>query len=196
MKYLLVLLLLFGSYKYFTSKVTVTVTDNRKSTTRAESTAEDRDFVTKSPKVKTLSSAKKMKFKGCELTAKKAYSLEAMYLTKLNRSGAIAEVSPMDLTLGWKTMSNPQRLENLDFRDGTFYYCDQLVKKWDFEKDYDSLAIIPKNEKILKSLNSLKKRALIKVKGYLVNVSKNGSFILADGKKKAEMFYVTAVEVI
>jgi hypothetical protein len=135
------------------------------------------------------------------------FSLEARLLAvKFYKDDFTAALAPCDLALGWGQMANAVVLERVHITQ------EDRIYRWRFwgkapipEKEIithsANMHIIPANEAILKTLQSLHKGAMVHLSGKLVTATHpkagkpwRSSLTREDqGKGACELFYVTSV---
>lgn len=116
-----------------------------------------------------------------QIRALAQFSLEARVLSKerywFDRA---ADLSPIDLALGWGPMSDQKILEQLDIsQSGRRYFWWARHLPLPVEKIYAHSAnmhIIPANEEIATILKSLRRGEIISMHGYLVSVRAPGGW--------------------
>jgi hypothetical protein len=137
------------------------------------------------------------------------YSLQALVLGKKSYMvDGGADLSPVDLALGWGPMSNPAPLKALKIsQSGRFYHY-----RWsdapplapsDIAVHSANTHIIPANDVVEKTLGKVRKGDVVHLQGYLVNATGengyywNSSVVRTDtGKGACELFYVESVKIL
>ncbi len=148
------------------------------------------------------------KFKYGHLRYMAEFEISGRVLGKKNyNDGRYGEISPMDLSLGWKYMSEPEIYNRLKTENHNrwFYWTGSLrIPEKDSLYSFANIHIIPANKKILKKLRSLKKSDLVRLKGYLVDYDERGNFHTFSlktslsrkdtGESSCELLYVNYIE--
>ncbi|GIW33601.1 hypothetical protein [Meiothermus sp.] len=105
------------------------------------------------------------------------FELEARVLSKrLYRYDAAAAISPVDLALGWGRMSDIAVISKLNIRqsDRFYFYAwsqEPPIPPGEIVVSSANMHLIPANDNIRERLERVKPGNLVKIKGYLVNVS-------------------------
>ena len=119
-------------------------------------------------------------FKDYTVTPLEKFTIEARVLSKEKYSfDKEAELSPVDLALGWGRMSDEKVLEKIDIsQSGRWYYwqTDRFpIPRREIETHSANMHMIPANEEIEDALKKVRKGEVVKIEGYLVRVDgKNG----------------------
>ncbi len=135
------------------------------------------------------------------------FSLKARVLSKENYSlDAGADISPIDLALGWGPMSDQKVLDQLEIAQGDrFYVMAPIGEKPPLPINLllassSNMHILPANAEIEKALNSLRIGELVDLTGYLVGIKENGQWIWVSsltrydtGNGACEVFWVQSV---
>lgn len=144
---------------------------------------------------------------GLMLKPRALYIVRARVLSRETYSfDKLAELSPIDLALGWEKMSDPEIYNSINIWQNQRWYYYNLQKSnllLDEVRNYSSNNhIIPANKNVERVMLSVKKGDIIKLKGMLVdlvfpnNVNFTTSLIRDDsGAGSCEIIYVTAVEI-
>jgi hypothetical protein len=104
------------------------------------------------------------------------FSIKAKVLSRENYYlGREADLSPVDLTLGWGNMSDESILDNIEIsQSGRFYQW--RVKSFpipqrEIESSSANMHLIPANEVVASEIKKIRKGDIIELSGSLVNVS-------------------------
>jgi len=140
---------------------------------------------------------------GYRLTQRAAFDLRARVLSVENyRWGSEADLSPVDLALGWGVMSDQAVLDRISITQGSRWYFtryDRPAPVTDREIIINSsnMHIIPANTWVLDKLNKVRKGNILQIKGFLVDVDSDSGFrwrtsLRRDdtGNGSCEIFYV------
>lgn len=103
------------------------------------------------------------------------FEVEARVLLKKGyRFDRGADVSPLDLTLGWGRMSDTAVLEQLDMSQGGRFYTWRAavfpIPRQEIETHSANMHMIPATEAIEHRLQGVRPGNIVKVSGYLVEV--------------------------
>lgn len=149
-------------------------------------------------------SKKMILYKGATLEPLADYQIKARILSRETYwLGAFAQISPLDLALGWQEMSDSKNLKYMKITqaDRFYFYQYQYSISLSTEKMMRTSAnvhIIPSQSTLEKRLNNLKVGQIITLKGQLVKAHlKNGSVYVSSlsredtGPGACEILYVT-----
>lgn len=144
------------------------------------------------------------------ITATDSYSLEAMiFSTKRYHFDEEAKLSPVDFLLAWGPLVNSPNIENIKYsqKNRWGYYrwendADITVTKKDIIYNHSNTHVIPdfENPHLKDKLLSFRAGDVIKLDGYLVNITKENWFWTTSrsrhdtGNGACEIFYVTHAE--
>ena len=111
--------------------------------------------------------------KGYEIEPLARFGLEARVLRaeryRLDRG---AELAPVDLALGWGSMSDTAVLEKIQITQGTrFYYwqADALpIPRRDIETQSANMHMVPADAAVARRLESVRAGHIVKLSGYLI----------------------------
>jgi hypothetical protein len=113
---------------------------------------------------------------GYRIQPLESFALEARVLgAEHYRLGREAELSPVDLALGWGPMSDSAVLAKIDISQGNrFYYwrVEQFpIPRREIEMNSANMHMIPGNDKVARALASVRTGSVVRLEGYLVEVS-------------------------
>jgi hypothetical protein len=128
------------------------------------------------PIQQNLNNARGFRHDGYTLTPLANFALEARVLSRKKYSlGREAELSPVDLALGWGPMSDNRVLEKIDISQGNrFYYwrVEQFpIPQQEIIRHSSNMHMIPGNEQVAKQLAGVRKGNVVAITGQLVKVS-------------------------
>jgi hypothetical protein len=132
--------------------------------------------INKSPIQKKINSSKKhFQIEDYQITPLANFQLVARVLAaKSYRTDREAELSPVDLALGWGPMSKPENLDKLTISQSNRWYhwrTDNFpIPRRDIETNSANMHFIPANSAIESKLKSVDAGDIVKLKGYLVHV--------------------------
>lgn len=151
--------------------------------------------------------AKSFMFKGYSLTPLARFELKAKVLSKENYSlGREADLSPLDLALGWGRMSDEDVLKSINISQGGRWYRWQsekfLIPRREIETSSANMHMIPKDEDVAASLEDIRTGEIVSIRGNLVRVdAKDGwhwmSSLSRDdtGSGACEIIFVESIEI-
>lgn len=114
-------------------------------------------------------------YKGYTVHALAKFQARARVLSRKNYgSGREAELSPVDLALGWGPMSDEQILEKISISQSNRWYRwhvdDFPIPRREIERNSANMHFIPAGREIERVLKEVKKGHLVEFSGYLVKV--------------------------
>ncbi|MEZ5703768.1 MAG: hypothetical protein R3E42_20045, partial [Burkholderiaceae bacterium] len=112
-------------------------------------------------------------FKGYTLQPLQNFQLEARVLaSERYRTGREADLSPVDLALGWGPMSDSAVLAKVRIsQSGRFYYwhVDEFpIPRRDIERSSANMHMIPANDTLARRIKSLREGQIVRIEGWLV----------------------------
>jgi hypothetical protein len=104
------------------------------------------------------------------------FSIKAKVLSRENYYlGREADLSPVDLTLGWGNMSDESILDNIEISQSGRFYRWQVksfpIPQREIESSSANMHLIPANEAIASDIKKIRKGDIIELSGSLVNVT-------------------------
>lgn len=150
----------------------------------------------------------KFAFKGYQMTSLATIDVEARVLSAKRYSGdENAELSPIDLALGWGPMSDSRTLEDIDISQrGRFYHWSTRTPKIPIHEiglHSANMHIIPADESVLDALDEIRRGHLVRFHGDLVWAIrpdgwrwKSSLTRSDDGGGACEVVFVRRIEVI
>ena len=163
-------------------------------------------LVAQAPMQETAS-AQPMQINGYTITPVQAYQLQARVLsTQQYRTGREADLSPVDLALGWGQMSDEAVISQIRISQSNRFYFWSVdsfpIPRQAIETQSANVHMIPANDTLADKLKSVRKGQVVKLKGYLVNAEAadgwrwKSSLSRSDtGNGACELMYVTDVAV-
>ena len=146
-------------------------------------------------------------FKNYTITSLEDFMIEARVLSKEKYGfDKGAELSPVDLVLGWGRMSDEKVLDDIDISQSGRWYRWQTdnfsIPKRDIETHSANMHMIPANEDVENELKRIRKGEIVKIVGSLVRVDgKDGyrwvsSLTRKDtGAGACEVVFVKSIEI-
>jgi hypothetical protein len=104
------------------------------------------------------------------------FSIKAKVLSRENYYlGREADLSPVDLTLGWGNMSDESILDNIEISQSGRFYRWQVksfpIPQREIEFSSANMHLIPANEAVASDIKKIRKGDIIELSGSLVNVT-------------------------
>lgn len=112
-------------------------------------------------------------YPGYELATLEPFRLSARVLSKRSyNSGREAELSPMDLAVGWGAMADPENIHQLELsqRNRWLYWNAQEMPmpRWQLESSMANIHIIPANAVVAAELADLTVGEMVELQGELI----------------------------
>lgn len=125
------------------------------------------------PEQNALSDAQPFDYNGYRITPLAEFTVEARVLARENyRTGREAELSPLDVMLGWGRMSDETVVKNFSFnQSGRFGYwqAPQLpIPVREIETSAANMHLIPADRGVARQLDRLRVGQLVQLRGYLI----------------------------
>jgi len=110
---------------------------------------------------------------GYEIQALARFALEARVLgVERYRFDRGADLSPVDLALGWGRMSDTSVLDRIEIsQDGRFYYwrAEQYpIPREEIDTSSANMHMVPANERVAYQLKSVRRGHVVRLAGYLI----------------------------
>jgi hypothetical protein len=142
-------------------------------------------------------------FKDYLVTPRARFSLRARVLSRRDyRWGGGADLSPLDLALGWGVMSDQAVLDRIDISQRSRWYYTRYdlpapIPDTAIIANSSNMHIIPANDLVRASLKKIRSGEVINATGYLVDVDHDSGFYWRTslrrddtGNGSCELFYV------
>jgi hypothetical protein len=119
--------------------------------------------------------------RGYRITALAEFELQARVLAREDyRFDAGADLSPVDLALGWGRMSDESVLEHIKIAQGGrfyFWYVNRFpIPRREIETHSANMHLIPGDETVAYRLKQIREGEVVAVRGYLVSVQGQNGF--------------------
>ena len=134
------------------------------------------------PAQNTIQSGSSFTHNGYQLTPLADFAIEARVLSVKRYSlGREADLSPVDLALGWGPMSDQAVLEKIDISQGNrfyFWHVDEFfIPREEIETHSANMHMIPADREVEKSLNSIRQGQIVSLRGYLVEARSRDGWV-------------------
>lgn len=111
------------------------------------------------------------------ITPAASFQVEARVLGRRNyRRGIEAQLSPLDLALGWGPMADPEALRDIRIRQSNRYYYWSVdsfpIPRREIERNSANMHMIPAGEAVARDLARVRPGQTVRLRGYLVNVER------------------------
>jgi len=132
-------------------------------------------LVSDDPKQTAIMSAKPFVVKGYQITPLASFVIKAKVLSKNSYLlGRESDLSPIDLALGWKNMSDEEVLSQIKItQSGRWYHWqvqDFPIPRSEIESQSANMHLIPASNAIESMIKQVKQGQIIDMRGYLVRV--------------------------
>jgi hypothetical protein len=167
-------------------------------------------LVTDEPAQNGATNGKSWEVKGYTIKPLADYRIRGRVLmTERYSLGRESDLSPLDLTLGWKRMSDQKVLDEISFTRERRAFCyrpkgsDFPIPAADINSQSANMHLIPANAKIEKNLRAVNQGDIIELRGCLVQVTApdgwhwRSSLTRTDsGQGACELMWVTGLETL
>ncbi len=160
------------------------------------------------PRQQEINSAISFGFREYNITEVAEFTVRAKVLAKKNyRIGREADLSPIDLALGWGNMSDESVLENIKISQSGRFYRWQVesfpIPRREIETQSANMHLIPGNDSVERAMAKIRKGDIVEISGSLVNVKSisdgwywNSSQTREDtGRGACELIFVKSLEI-
>jgi len=136
-------------------------------------------LVSQAPLQKNINAGQRIQMEDFILTQRAEFSVHARVLSAERYFvGTEADLSPLDLALGWGPMSDQDVLDQIDISQGGRWYRTRYELPPPLPDDQiifhsSNMHMIPANGSVARSLKKLGRGDLIRIEGYLVDVDRN-----------------------
>ena len=167
----------------------------------------DKNVIVKKDPVQEVVSEPAFRHKGFTILPMASLSIEARLLSKSRYLiGKESKLAPLDFALGWGPMSDYQVLKKLKISQSNrwyyYWYKQPPISKKEIISHSANMHLIAANNDVAKMINKARRGEILKLNGYLVNVSLedgwhwNSSLSRNDtGSGSCEVFWVKNVEI-
>jgi len=160
-------------------------------------------IVPEQPRQTGVHDTKPVFMNGFRLTRRAAFDLRARVLSvEKYRWGSEAELSPVDLALGWGVMSDQSVLDRISITQGTRWYFTRYefpapITDNEIIKNSSNMHVIPANRRVSREIGDIRRGSIVQLKGFLVDVDSESGFVWRTsltrddtGNGSCEIFYV------
>lgn len=167
----------------------------------------DNYIVSKPPIQKEINTRDVLYKNGYQLIIRDYFEVQGRVLSKRNYLGdERADISPMDMALGWGKMSDMSFLQQVEFRQNNrflYWHVNEFpMPRKELEASASNMHLIPEDENIAQQLKTIKKGQVVTLYGYLVDVKAPDDFIWATSRSRedsgdgaCEIIYVKNVKI-
>lgn len=161
-----------------------------------------------SPAQNTSSLSTPFEFNGYQITPLAQFEAQARVLSRKNYyRGREADLSPVDLALGWGPMSDETNLNQISIRQSMRFYFWKVdrfpIPRSEIEHNSANMHFIPANDRVNKELKKVKQGDIVAFSGYLIRADgKDGwkwvsSLTRTDtGNGACELIFVESFEIV
>jgi hypothetical protein len=190
LRWLLIICIAIGSYQYLTGRSISHLPG---------------ELVAQEP-VQAKSITRPFEHKGYRITPQANFALQARVLSReIYRFDRGADLSPVDLVLGWGPMSDQRVIDEIRITQSRRFYFWRVdrfpIPRRDIERHSANMHFIPANDEVARKLKMARTGSIVQVQGQLVNVDGNDgwywrSSLTRDdtGPGACEIIWVTSFE--
>jgi hypothetical protein len=145
---------------------------------------------------------------GYRLTPRAAFEIRARVLSRENyRWGSEAELSPMDLALGWGVMSDQAVLDRIEITQGSRWYFTRYelpapIPDRDIILHSGNMHMVPADPYVQFQLKKIRRGDIVRAKGHLVDIDHPSGFRWRTslsrgdtGGGSCEIFYLEQIQI-
>jgi len=133
-------------------------------------------LVAEAPQQENVRGLSLLAIDGYELTPRAVFEIRARVLSRENyRLGVEADLSPLDLALGWGVMSDQAVLDRIEISQGSRWYYTRYdlpapVSQQAIIQNSGNMHMIPAQNRIRKKLKGVRVGDIVRLRGMLVDV--------------------------
>jgi hypothetical protein len=160
------------------------------------------------PRQTNIDPAQTFRFGEFQLTRRAGFQLRARVLSREDyRWGTDADLSPVDLALGWGVMSDQAVLDRIEITQGTRWYFTRYelpapIPDEAIIRHSSNMHMVPANTKVEKKLKKIRRGDIVNARGFLIDVDHDSGFLWRTsmtredtGNGSCEIFYVEQFEI-
>jgi hypothetical protein len=164
--------------------------------------------VAQQPRQEVLARAESMNIDGYEVTRRARFELRARVLSRENYYlGSEADLSPIDLALGWGSMSDQAVLDRIEVTQGSRWYFTRYalpppIPEREIIRHSGNMHMVPADSGVLRELKRVRQGDIVRARGYLVDVDHASGFYWRTslsrndtGGGSCEIFYLERFEI-
>lgn len=161
-------------------------------------------LIPEQPVQETIKDEHPIQLEDFSLTRRAEFSLRARVLSsEAYWFGDEADLSPVDLALGWGVMSDQEVLDRITITQATRWYFTRYklpapISDAEIIRNSSNMHIIPADRRIRKKVTNVRRGSILLLKGFLVDVDATSGFTWRTslrrddtGNGSCEIFYVT-----
>jgi hypothetical protein len=165
-------------------------------------------LVPEAPRQVLLAGLEPLDFGGYQLTRRASFQVRARVLSRENyRWGGEADLSPIDLALGWGVMSDQAVLDRIDISQGSRWYFTRYelpppIPDREIIRHSGNMHMVPAGPAVLRELEKVRAGDIIRGRGYLVDVDHDSGFYWRTSLRRddtgggsCEIFYLEQFEI-
>lgn len=165
-------------------------------------------LVPESPRQLAAKDVEPFRFKGYRLRPRAVFEVRARVLSRADyRWGREADLSPMDLALGWGAMSDQAILDHIEISQGSRWYYTRYeppgpLPDSEIIRHSGNMHMLPADAAIRGRLKDIRPGDIVRFRGYLVDVDDESGFHWRTslsredtGNGACELVYVERIEI-
>jgi hypothetical protein len=165
-------------------------------------------LVPETPRQAALAHAEPLVLDGYRLTPRASFRIRARVLSREDYwFGDEADLSPVDLALGWGAMSDQAVLDRIDISQGNRWYFTRYqapapLADGDIVRSSGNMHILPADSAVRRQLKRIRRGHVLQARGYLVDVEHESGFRWHtslsredSGQGACEIFYVEQLSI-
>lgn len=149
-----------------------------------------------------------LEIEGYRLTPRAGFAIRARVLSRENYYwGSEADLSPMDLALGWGAMSDQAVLDRIEITQGSRWYFTRYegpgpLADRDIIRHSGNMHMVPANAQVRRQLKHIRRGDIVQAMGYLVDIDHPSGFRWRTslsredtGAGSCEIFYLERIQI-
>ena len=160
-------------------------------------------LVTELPRQSAMAGSDPILLDEYRLTRRAEFNIRARVLSREDyRWGSESDLSPIDLALGWRAMSDQAVLDKITITQGSRWYFTRYdlpatISDQAIINNSSNMHMVPANPWVFKKLKDVRRGDVVRLKGFLVDIDSDSGFrwrtsLRRDdtGNGSCELFYV------
>lgn len=160
------------------------------------------------PRQEEAAQPQALEIEGYRLTPRAGFAIRARVLSRENYYwGSEADLSPMDLALGWGAMSDQTVLDRIEITQGSRWYFTRYeapgpLADPDIIRHSGNMHMVPANPQVRQQLKQIRRGDIVQAKGSLVDIDHPSGFRWRTslsredtGAGSCEIFYLERIQI-
>jgi hypothetical protein len=165
-------------------------------------------LIAEQPRQVAMAGVQSLELEGYRLTRRARFEIRARVLSREDyRWGTEADLSPMDLALGWGVMSDQAVLDRIKITQGSRWYFTRYelpapIPDREIIRHSGNMHMVPAGSSVLRELRKVRSGDIVRASGYLIDVDHGSGFRWRTslsrndtGGGSCEIFYLEKFEI-